>query len=139
MEHINIVYADAGNQHSAAISSNKELYIWGTEWFGEFLIPHLVKSIKGRWSQVSLGKNFGSALTEKGEVYVWGNNNCGQLALGDNNARATPWKILSLKNKIIMSISCGHAFVVALGETIQTKKFISGIKGKHCFFNKLSV
>ena len=55
MEHINIINVDAGNQHSAAISSSKELYIWGTECFGEFLIPHLVKSIKGRWTQVSLG------------------------------------------------------------------------------------
>lgn len=75
MEHINIVSVQAGNQHSAAISSSRELYIWGTECFGEFLIPHLVKSIKGRCSQVSLGKNFGSAVTEKGEVYVWGGNN----------------------------------------------------------------
>lgn len=27
------------NQHSAAISSNNELYVWGTGIYGEFLKP----------------------------------------------------------------------------------------------------
>ena len=66
---------------------------------------------------------------------MWGNNNWGQLALGDNNARATPWKITTLKNKIVSHISCGHAFVVALGETMHLKKFKTSIKGK--VFNKI--
>jgi len=48
MDHISVIKVEAGHQHSACISSNRELYIWGTECFGEFLIPHLVKTIKGR-------------------------------------------------------------------------------------------
>jgi alpha-tubulin suppressor-like RCC1 family protein len=121
MDHIKVIDVSAGNQHSACISSNRELYIWGTECFGEFLIPHLVKTVKGRVMKVSLGKNFGTVLTEKGDVYVWGSNNTGQLGLGDLVDRPTPSKLTTLKNKSISSVSAGSTFVIALGETIRAK------------------
>jgi hypothetical protein len=128
MEHISVIDVLAGHQHSACISSNRELYIWGTEWFGEFKIPHLVKSIKGRWEQVCLGKNFGGVVTEKGEIYVWGNNSWGQLGVGDWENRPTPVKLATLKNKAISSIACGHLFTIALGETFWFKSKPSGKK-----------
>lgn len=121
MDHIKIIDVSAGNQHSAWVSSNRELYIWGTECFGEFLIPHLVKTVKGRVQKVSLGKNFGTVMTEKGDVYVWGSNDVGQLGLGDLVDRPTPSKLTTLKNKVITSISAGSTFVIALGETIKSK------------------
>lgn len=105
MEHIKVIAVEAGNQHSACISASKELYIWGTECFGEFFIPHLVKTVKGKCEKVSLGKNFGAVVTDKGDVYAWGDNNCGQLGLGDCMARPTPSKLLTLKNKTISNIS----------------------------------
>jgi len=121
MEHIRVLEVKAGSQHSACISSSSEVYIWGTEWFGEFVVPHLVKSIKGKWKEIHLGNNFGAVLTEKGDVYVWGNNEEGQLGLGDLTNRPTPSKVSHLKNKPIVSLSWGNSFVIALGETIKVK------------------
>lgn len=105
MQHININQIAAGNRHSAAISKSNELYIWGTGAFGEFKIPHLVKSIKGTCSKVSLGQDFGAVVTHQGKVYVWGNSTSGKLGLGIEMTQATPCKVPYLKNKAVESIS----------------------------------
>lgn len=81
------------------------MYIWGTECFGEFTIPHLVKSVKGRCKEVNLGKNFGTILTDNGDIYVWGHNNAGQLGMGDFQDRPTPMKVPSLKHKTVSTLS----------------------------------
>lgn len=97
MEHIKLIDVEAGNRHSAAISNSNELFMWGSGAFGEFKIPHLVKSIKGPCTKVSLGQDFGAAITQKGEIYVWGNSNSGKLGIGDRTTKSIPCKIPYLK------------------------------------------
>jgi hypothetical protein len=48
----------ASNHHSAAISSNHDLYFWGTGVFGTFYEPQIVQ---GNMSDVCIGGSFGIA------------------------------------------------------------------------------
>ena len=77
MSHIRIKQIAAGDGQSAALSSSSELYVWGTGSFGEFLIPHCVKTIKGKVKNIQIGSKFGAAVTQKGSVYTWGDNEAG--------------------------------------------------------------
>ena len=86
----------AGGSHSAAVSVQGELYIWGTGSYGEFVLPNRVKTIKGKTTQVSLGATFGAALNDRGVAYTWGENKDGELGVGDYNARMTPFPVVSL-------------------------------------------
>jgi len=54
----------AAGGFSASISvETKSLYLWGTGTFGEFEHPHRVKKISGNVKYVSIGQDFGAALT----------------------------------------------------------------------------
>lgn len=54
----------AAGSFSASVSSDTgELYIWGSGPFGEFITPHRVKTLAGPAKEVSIGHNFGIALT----------------------------------------------------------------------------
>ena len=94
--HIRMSTVCAGGSHSAAVSVQGELYIWGTGSYGEFVLPHRVKTIKGKTTQVSLGATFGAALNDRGVAYTWGENKDGELGVGDYNARMTPFPVVSL-------------------------------------------
>ena len=96
MQHIQIVQIAAGDAHSAALSRHNDLFIWGSGVFGEFAIPHTVKTIKGKCVRISLGGKFGAAVTNKGVIYTWGDNTEGQLGIGDIQSRMTPFPVLSL-------------------------------------------
>jgi len=110
----------AGN-HSAAISENGDLYLWGTGSFGEFLQPQKITGIRHILVDVSVGSGFGSAVDMTGTIYSWGTNKNGELGLGDYETRFTPTVITSLQGKKVTAIACGGNFAIALGSTIQHK------------------
>lgn len=67
-------YIAAGGFSASISSDNKSLYIWGTSTFGELEIPNRVKKIPEKVQQVSIGEEFGVALTEDQKIYTWGEN-----------------------------------------------------------------
>jgi len=76
---------------SASVSQETgSLYLWGSGSFGEFHSPHRVKRIPERVIQVSLGEQFGVALTADHKMYSWGENPQGQLGTGDFESLSTP-------------------------------------------------
>ncbi|GBG84816.1 hypothetical protein CBR_g39192 [Chara braunii] len=72
----------AGGDHSAAVTANGELHLWGKGFNDSEDLPSPVRFGKGvRWHQVALGWNHGVALSEQGHVWTWGRNTYGQLGV----------------------------------------------------------
>ena len=83
ISHIPMSFIAAGSFSASISLDTGSLYLWGTGTFGEFHSPHRVKKITERVSQVSIGHQFGVALSESGYLYTWGENFKGQLGTGD--------------------------------------------------------
>jgi alpha-tubulin suppressor-like RCC1 family protein len=107
----------AAGYHSAAVSDNGELFVWGTGTFGEFLTPHKLY-FQDRVKEVSIGGTFSVVYLQNQAVYAWGNNANGELGLNDYEPRTTPTLIPALKGKKINLLACGGNFCIALGNNV---------------------
>lgn len=82
LEPFNVNKVSAGH-HSAAVTDNGDLYIWGKGSFGEYSRPTRVAGMKVAIKDVSIGTFSGGAIDEEGNVWTWGVNNKGQLGHGN--------------------------------------------------------
>ena len=115
----------AAGAFSAAVSlEGNSLYLWGTGTFGEFQTPHLVKKIDKPVLQVSIGSDFGAALTVGGEVFTWGDNPQGQLGTGDfvNCGTPRPLQKLGKEGRRFTSLACGSNFTLCLSQADSVSK-----------------
>jgi X-linked retinitis pigmentosa GTPase regulator len=113
--------------NSAAVAATGELYLWGMGVYGNYKTPFRVASISNPVADVRLGtSNLGSAIDTKGLLWTWGSNIAGELGLGDNEPKVTPYPVMALKNKKVTQVACGSSFVVALGSNL--KKELPGLK-----------
>ncbi|XP_033150467.1 LOW QUALITY PROTEIN: probable E3 ubiquitin-protein ligase HERC2 [Drosophila busckii] len=114
-----------GSSHSAAISSQGELYTWGLGEYGRLghgdnatqLKPKLVTALTGkRVIQVACGSRDAQtlALTEDGAVYSWGDGDFGKLGRGGSEGSALPHEIERLSGIGVIQIECGAQFSLAL-------------------------
>ncbi|XP_015113813.1 E3 ubiquitin-protein ligase HERC2 [Diachasma alloeum] len=114
-----------GSGHSAAISSNGELYTWGLGEYGRLghgdtatqLKPKLVEALVGqRVVQIACGSKDAQtlALTEDGSVYSWGDGDFGKLGRGGSGGCYTPLLVDRLNNLGVVQIECGAQFSLAL-------------------------
>ncbi|KAM3130371.1 hypothetical protein pb186bvf_017574 [Paramecium bursaria] len=103
---------------SAAITTQGELFIWGSGIFGEFDIPHQM-DLETQIQKVKLGEGFGVILDINGQVHTFGKNSSGELAQKDYIPRAQLQHVKVLKNKKINKISCGSNFVICVSEINQ--------------------
>lgn len=69
----------AAGHHSAAVSKNGDLYIWGTGPFGELLMPTKMHLGTVRIRSIDIGGCFGAALDNRGKLWTWGANSSGEL------------------------------------------------------------
>ena len=99
--------------HSAALSKQGEVFIWGTGVFGEVLVPQKLK-LQAR--DISIG-SFGLALDLHGKVWAWGTNTSGELGMGDYKPRVNPCYMNKLQGREVVGISCGKGYAIALGIT----------------------
>lgn len=104
-------------EHTAAISYDGNLYLWGTSVFGEYLNPTKIENIEGKVVDVCIGLSFGVALDELGKVWTWGTNTTGELGVGDFEPRAEPFCLTKLQSKTVTAIACGGSYAIALGVT----------------------
>lgn len=114
-----------GSSHSAAISSQGELYTWGLGEYGRLghgdnatqLKPKLVATLSGRRViQVACGSRDAQtlALTEDGAVFSWGDGDFGKLGRGGSEGSSTPHEIERLSGIGVVQIECGAQFSLAL-------------------------
>lgn len=86
IEQENIVNIACGSNHVLALTSDRKLFSWGDNKFGQLghgdtlnrIEPDLIKEINGV-VRISAGPEFSVALVEKADksilTYIWGNNN----------------------------------------------------------------
>nr|XP_022903495.1 E3 ubiquitin-protein ligase HERC2 isoform X1 [Onthophagus taurus] len=114
-----------GSSHSAAITSNGELYTWGLGEYGRLghgdnltqLKPKLVKALQGhRIIQVACGSRDAQtlALSDAGMVFSWGDGDFGKLGRGGSEGCNVPQNIERLNSLNVIQIECGAQFSLAL-------------------------
>ncbi|XP_011382750.1 X-linked retinitis pigmentosa GTPase regulator isoform X2 [Pteropus vampyrus] len=91
-------YLACGDEHTAIITGNNKLYMFGSNNWGQLGLgsrstvskPTCVKALKPEKVKfAACGRNHTLVLTEEGKVYAAGGNNEGQLGLGDTEDRNT--------------------------------------------------
>ena len=118
-----VIQVAAGGSHTAAVTKDGDLYMWGYNNYGQLGVytnvdkntPVLVnnsttalpaKSVK----YVALGGSHSAAITKDGSLYIWGWNNYGQLGDGTTTDRYTPIKIMDN----VASVSLGNSHSAAI-------------------------
>lgn len=87
--------------HTAAITTDGRLFLWGYNSYGELgnglsvlsLVP--IEIMPGtKFSMVSCAVNNTAAITKNGTLFIWGRNNCGQLGNGTKISSSSPQKLM---------------------------------------------
>ena len=95
----NVASVSLGSRHSAAITRDGSLYMWGDNGRGglgngtteDSYVP--IK-IMDNVAYVSLGHYHSAAITTDGSLYMWGYNHYGQLGNGTEENSLVPTKIM---------------------------------------------
>lgn len=114
----NVRYVSVGDEHSAAVTEDGSLYMWGYNKYGqvgngksgENEIQTEPVKIMDNVQYVSLGLLHSAAITKNGSLYMWGANDSGQLGNGEEGQdalSAVPVKIMD--NVETVSLGNGHS------------------------------
>lgn len=109
----------AAGYHSACISVDGELFLWGKGIFGEYPYPQKILTISNPVVDVSLGKSISTAIDDQGLAWTWGSNKYGEIGVGDYEPRVHPFPLLNLKGKTVTKVCCGDQFTICLGKKIK--------------------
>ena len=124
--HKNIQQFFIGYKFIFSLDSDKQLYGWGSNEFGqlarghisrenEYLRPEIVYLSNEKVIQVSCGNAHSLALTHEGNVYGWGNNSHGEVGCdGLNNIIKIPIKLQCFHEFPIKTILCSYMRSFAL-------------------------
>ncbi|XP_072369988.1 uncharacterized protein rpgra [Scyliorhinus torazame] len=120
------VSISCGDEHTAFITENGKLYIFGSNNWGQLGLgtkntinkPTCVKALKSeKVKLVACGRNHTLVCTEQGTVYATGDNSEGQLGLGDTEERTTFQRVEFFTNKQkIKRLAAGSNISAALTE-----------------------
>ncbi|XP_039112469.1 X-linked retinitis pigmentosa GTPase regulator isoform X7 [Hyaena hyaena] len=120
------IILSCGDEHSAVITGNNKLYMFGSNNWGQLGLgskstvskPTCVKALKPEKVKfAACGRNHTLVSTEGGKVYAAGGNNEGQLGLGDTEERST-FHLISFftSQRKIKQLSAGSNTSAALTE-----------------------
>ncbi|XP_032889000.1 X-linked retinitis pigmentosa GTPase regulator isoform X2 [Amblyraja radiata] len=120
------VTISCGDEHTALITENGKLYIFGSNNWGQLGLgtkntmnkPTCVKALKSeRVKLAACGRNHTLIWTEQGNIYAAGDNSEGQLGLGDNQERTTFQRVEYFTGKgKIKQLAAGSNISAALTE-----------------------
>ncbi len=89
---------------SLAMTSSKEMLVWGNGDFGCYTTPQKLFIDDALFAEIAISKqaeSFCAAIDETGQLYTWGCNKHGQLGFGDFRSRKLPTRIAQLRKKRI--------------------------------------
>ncbi|MGH0164434.1 UNVERIFIED_CONTAM: hypothetical protein FKN15_061376 [Acipenser sinensis] len=129
-----------GSQHCIALSRDGQLFTWGQNTNGQLGLgkgepskpsPQPLKSLSGiPLAQIAAGGDHSFAVSLSGAVFGWGRNHAGQLGLNDEQDRAVPCHIKSLRSQKVVYISCGEEHTAALTKDGGLFTFGAGSHGQ---------
>lgn len=113
-----LIQVHAGWSHSAALTNNGDVYIWGRNSYGqlgmqkaEASVPEKLTNLKDI-QQLSLGSEHNLAITKEGKLYCWGWNEHGNCGTGNTKDVLKPKQIF-VKHKVKYAAACtGHSFAI---------------------------
>ena len=113
-----VKYVALGSYHSAAITKDGSLYMWGYNNYGQLgngstTYSYTPVKIMENVATVSLGAWHSAAITKDGSLYMWGYNNYGQLgneSSGNYEKSVSPIKIM--ENVAAVSLGCWHSAAI---------------------------
>jgi len=125
---INIQSIELSNSNAAAITNEGDLYIWGSNNYGQAGIGSTSSSCKAtkatisKVSKVALFPGWIAAITSNNNLYMWGNNYNGLLGNGSNDTKTIPYKISELENTKVSEIY--SLFLVTLTDYALAKTLV---------------
>lgn len=139
LQGLNLRQLVSGGHHTAALTDNGEVYVWGSGQNGEIgnggfidmATPTIVKALQSvRVCQICAGEYHMAAIDTEGRVWTWGSNAIGQLGHGLNEARiAEPRAVSRFKYPDTGAIvGCGGAYTSVI--TASNKVFLWGEGGE---------
>ncbi|XP_068720941.1 E3 ubiquitin-protein ligase HERC2-like [Montipora capricornis] len=120
-----VVQIACGSSHSAAVTSEGELYTWGRGTYGrlghgnseDHLFPMLVSGLRG-YHVIDVACGSGDAhslaVADDGTVWSWGDGDYGKLGHGGSDGSKTPKIVDTLQSLGVARVFCGSQFSVAL-------------------------
>ena len=124
-ENIKIKQVSLGGYHSAAVTENGDLYLWGHNNSGQIGDGsnddcYTPKKIMSNISSVELGECHSAAISKDGELYVWG-------AINDSS---TPKKIMDNVAQVVLpQSSSGYWRYAAITDTGELYMWGNGYLG----------
>ncbi|XP_020812495.1 probable E3 ubiquitin-protein ligase HERC4 isoform X2 [Drosophila serrata] len=121
-----VVQIACGNNHSLALTSCGEMYSWGSNIYGQLGVnmpnelthsnhPVRLTTLLGiPVAAIACGGNHSFLISKSSAVFGWGRNNCGQLGLNDEENRAYPTQLKTLRTLGVRFVACGDEFSVFL-------------------------
>lgn len=122
----NITAVAAGGDHSMALTSDGNIWVWGNNTFGELgdgtttqrRSPVQVPGFTNAAS-IAVGYFHAAAIKRDGTLWTWGNNQFGELGDGTTTERHSPVQVASLGNTN-SSVDAGdyHTLVIRNDTTV---------------------
>ncbi|XP_029453752.1 probable E3 ubiquitin-protein ligase HERC3 isoform X2 [Rhinatrema bivittatum] len=135
-----VLQVSCGSWHCLALADDGQFFSWGQNKHGQLGLgkgfdaqfsPQRVRSLEGiPLAQVAAGGAHSFALSLSGAVFGWGRNSMGQLGLGDEQDRAAPCHVKSLRTQKVVYISCGEEHTAVLTKSGGIFTFGAGACGQ---------
>lgn len=113
----NIRRADAGNNHSGAINSDGDLYMWGLNTsyqLGDGTVTQRDSPVQigtNTWEIISCGNTHSAGIDTDGFLWTWGSGANGKLGNGATTDETTPYKV---GTNTWRWVSCGSGHTLAI-------------------------
>ncbi|XP_035686508.1 X-linked retinitis pigmentosa GTPase regulator-like isoform X2 [Branchiostoma floridae] len=135
----NIIALSAGTDHSAALTGDGKVYVWGGGSEGQLGLGEdttectepTILDFDSKAISISCGYYHTAVVTEDGNLYTFGETEYGKLGLNnsDLDSSDTPQKVTGIKEKVKFVV-CGGGHTTAIAESGAVYTFGNGASGQ---------